>query len=325
MTDLLWHIPDKPDNISIGRKRIATGLSERGFNVTLMPADPRNAVDQLRDSYDVVMTTTAAGGVFGPLATVQRTPYIVDYVDPITQMRKSSNYRKAKFAELLQASAFRAADGICYVYDEERNRVKSYGKPLLQTRLGVDYHRFDDPSPRAVEAADRILQQHRVTDDYAIYIGGLEDIYHVPVMLDAAKLGGYEFVIAGTGSHRAEVEQAATAFDNIHYLDVVDHEWIPGLLDRAAAGVCLVDDPHTVKVLEYAAADVPVVQARGRAEAELPSGDVQWTDADAEAVRAAVEGAMDRGGAGHGMRRYANEHQWRHVVDDYTTMIDQVV
>jgi len=49
MTDqrVLWLTPDKPDNISVGRQRIADHLETRGFDVTLRGTTPRTVLRSL--------------------------------------------------------------------------------------------------------------------------------------------------------------------------------------------------------------------------------------------------------------------------------------
>jgi len=157
-------------------------------------------------------------------------------------------------------------------------------------------------------------------DEFAVYIGGLEPLYNIKTMVQAAKRG-FNLVIAGIGSEKERVRQAAEKNANIQHLRCVDHDIVPGLLDLADCGICLVDDPHTVKTLEYGAAGLPFVHAKGRAEGHVPSQGVEFVTIDPDQIADAVERAplqdTDR------LKRWAADHDFETVVDDYEEMIKQ--
>jgi len=321
--DVLWVVPDKPDNISTGRQRIAAGLRDRGHAVQLV-ADRRDAITAARQGFDAVLSTTPFGGLVGPLAKRNGSKYVVDYVDPITQLFASSGYVNATAGYGLQHAAFRAADGILYVYDEERHRVENRGVPVRKTTLGVDYSRFADPAGTVEDRAAAVLDSAGVEGDFAVYIGGLEPIYNIEAMLSAFEHTDAPLVIAGTGSKRAAVEAAARTHENITSLGLIDHEIVPGVLSKASAGLCLVDDPHTVKVLEYGAAGVPVVQLQGRARAELPRDSVHWCNTDPADIAHAVDDALAARPSAE-LDGYARQHDYQQVITDYENMIREVL
>lgn len=332
MTRVLWLVPNKPDNISTGRQRIAQGLRNRGHTVTLRQDRKTHAKTQSRLDFDVLMASSAAGGLFGPPARLfQRTPFIMDHVDPIRQMYVTANRRNAWLAHALQFVGFRVADGIFYVYDEERPRFDGLSARVEQTTLGVDYDRFaDTPSAFSLAAVEAQLDAAGIEPGFATYIGGLEPIYHVPELLHAAARGGWPLVLAGTGHYDDKARRYADAHTNIAHLGVLDHAHIPALLHYAGAGVCLVDDPHTVKVLEYAAAGLPVVHVAGRAMRTLPTGAVHWVAQDRDGVpipgeiTRAVRAAFDDGDGFAALREHAEAHDYAGVVAQYDRMVREV-
>lgn len=322
MTRILWLMPDKPDNISTGRNRIADGLESRGHEVTRRTNRVRHGITQLTDWHDVIIASSAAGGFAAPPAKLQRIPFVMDHVDPISQMYRTSDYRTAKMVEVLQDVAFRLADGILYVYDEERERVDGRNARVTRTTLGVDYDRFSNPA--IPDGGVNEVVSSSLEPGFCVYIGGLEPIYNVELMVNAAITHDIPLVVAGVGSKQHIVAGAARCHEKIHYLGIVEHEHIPVLLSQAGAGVCLVDDPHTVKTLEYAAAGLPIVQISGRAKAHLPDSGVYYPRQDVDVVGMAMEWAMDDD-ATPDLRRYAHTHDYKQVIDDYDRMIKAVV
>lgn len=321
MARILWLMPDKPENISTGRNRIADGLERRGHDVTRRTNRVRHGITQLTDWHDVIIASSAAGGFAAPPAKLQRIPMVMDHVDPISQMYRTADYRTAKMAKLLQEVGFRLADGILYVYDEERERVAGRAPHVRQTNLGVDYQRFANP-PIPDGGAGEVVSAD-VNPGFCVYIGGLEPIYNVELMVNAAIRFDIPLVVAGVGSQQHIVEGAARCHDNIHYLGIVEHEHIPAVLSMAGAGVCLVDDPHTVKTLEYAAAGLPIVQIAGRAKAHLPTDGVYYPHKDWYSVGVAMRNAMDDTATPE-LRQFAQAHDYQQVIDDYETMIEGV-
>jgi len=319
--EILWLTPDKPANLSIGRNRIAKGLKDKGYTVSCEPRRLAHAKTQLTSEYDVLLGTTSLAGIMGMASVVRRKAFVVDHVDPIRQMYQTAGDNRARIVETLQNLAFGLADGIVYVYDEEAERVRNNGATVRQTTLGVDYERFQSPSPDAVAYIKDALSQAGVSGRFAVYIGGLEEIYNIPELLEAAKVGGFELVIAGQGKYEKEVWKATARYQNIHYLGSIPHETMPALLDQASAGISLVDDPHTVKVLEYAAAGLPVVHIEGRAESALPD-DVHWVSLEPAEIAHSVENAIYAPGT---LDEFAANRRWRDVVADYDEMIQQVL
>lgn len=322
-TTVLWLTPDKPANISVGRQRIADHLSTSGVSVTLRGTTPRTLARSLRDGrrYDVVVGTTRAGAIGGALLKLATgTPLVVDHIDPIRQFENTSSRWLAAVVRQLENAAFRVADHVLYVYAEEEDRVGRFAS-ATKTNLGVEYDRFANPSANAVARAEVDFERYDA-ENVAIYVGGLEPIYHIRELLAAAtKLEEWTLVVLGAGSLAGLVERAATAHDGVVFLGTVDHELVPGYLHAADLGVCLVDDPHTLKVLEYGAAGLPTVQMRGRAE-ERFDGLVEFCDPEPDSIARTIERAPTDDPVE--LRSFAREFDWSEIAETYERVIKTV-
>ena len=322
-SQILWLAPDKPDNLSIGRARIAQGLRDRGYTVTYEPRRLAHVKTQLTADYDVLIGTTSLAGILGMETGLNGRTFIVDHVDPIRQMYRTAGNTKARLVETLQDVAFRLADGILYVYDEESERVYQSDAHVEQTTLGVDYERFQTPTGESRDYIAKRLADYDVSGRFAVYLGGLEAIYNIPELLDSAKQDGYQLVIAGQGKYETECWKASARYDNIHYIGSIAHEHVPALLEKASVGISLVDDPHTVKVLEYGAAELPTVHIEGRAEGVLPDEGIEWTALDPAEIGTSVRVAYNYGDPS-GLEEYAKNRRWSDVVDQYQRVIESV-
>lgn len=321
---VLWLTPDKPANISVGRKRIAEQLRKNGIAVTLRGTTPRTVFDSLRerDRYDVVIGTTRAGAFAGAVLKLLGTPLVIDHVDPIRQFRETHSRLFSLAVRFAENAAFALADHVLYVYEEEHDRVSRYANAASETDLGVDFDRFANPSTEIVEHARKRLAAAGVADEQvAIYVGGLEPIYHIEELLPTMRhLDDWTLVVLGAGSLKGRVERAAREQENIIFLGTVAHEQIPGYLHAADIGICLVNDSHTLKVLEYAAAGLSVVQASGRAEERLGAY-VEFCEAIPRDIARAVRQAGEHG-ASEEFQEYVRRFDYKQVAEQYAQVID---
>lgn len=319
---VLWLTPDKPADISVGRQRIADHLSSDGLDVTIRGTTPKTLWRSLREAgrYDVVVGTTRAGAIAGALLRLATgTPLVVDHVDPIRQFEENNPRWLAEIVRRLENVAFRVADHALYVYAEERARVGRFAS-ATKTDLGVEFDRFETPSAEARSRAESTLEAHDA-ERVAIYVGGLEPIYRVRELLAAATAledEGWTLVVLGTGSLSDLVERAAATRENVVFPGTVPHEDVPGYLHAADVGVCLVDDPHTLKVLEYGAAGLPTVQVRGRAEDRF-DGLVEFCDPTPDGIARAVERAA--GTDPDPLRSFARGFDWAEIAETYKEVI----
>jgi glycosyltransferase involved in cell wall biosynthesis len=326
-TKLLWLKPDKPQNISVGRERVSRVLSRRGFDVTVRGTNRRTVVISLRelDEYDVLVGTTRAGAIAATaLGLIGRLPVIVDHIDPISQLYDTRPRWFAAFVERFENLSFRLADHVLYVYEEEESRVARRSRSYSQTTLGVDYDRFANPTEASLEAANERLASRELNDNIVTYVGGLEPIYNVSTLIDAMDhLSGWSLVIAGAGSLEDEVSGRAANRDDVEFLGTVPHEHVPGYLHRADVGVSLVDDPHTLKVLEYLAASLPVVQVEGRARTRFQDF-VTYCALDPTEVARGIEDASQREVNVHALE-FAEGFSWESVSSHYEEVLRGVI
>lgn len=321
---VLWLTPDKPENISVGRQRIADHLENAGFRVTVRGTTPGTVLQSLRErkEYDAVVGTTRAGAFAGGLLKLfSRRPLVVDHVDPIRQFEETHPQWLATLVRLCENVAFSFADHVLFVYGEERERVARYADSFSETDLGVEVERFRDPDSEFVSAATERLDDRGVDGNVAVYVGGLEPIYHIEELLTAmSHLPTWSLVVIGDGGLRETVETAAAEHENIHYLGLVPHEHVPGYLHAADAGVSLVDDPHTLKVLEYGIAGLSVVQAAGRAE-ERFGDQVEYCEPNPESIAETIDNAVSN----TDIQSFVAEYDWERIADDYRKVLISII
>lgn len=318
---ILWLTPNKPDNISVGRQRIATHIEDSGHTVVLRGTTWSTVAHTLRDGgyFDVIIGTTRAGAIAGAVAAqIYSVPLLVDHVDPIRQFRQTDRRTTATIIKHLENVAFRVADHVVYVYSEEAPRVEKYATTSTQTTLGVDYERFYNPSSEAVSPARERIGNS--TNQIVVYIGGLEPMYSIGPMLESIDyLDGFRLIVIGTGTLESQVEEAAENSDSIQFIGTVPHEHIPGYLHHSDVGLSLVDDPHTLKVLEYGAAGLPVVQLKGRTESRF-GGLLEYTTANPANIASAIKRATVSD-SGPALQKYVRQFDWANVAKVYVDLI----
>ena len=320
---ILWLTPDKPDSISVGRRRIADHLETAGFNVDLRGTTSRTVARSLCDGkkYDVIIGTTRLGAIAGTVVSrVHNVPFIVDHVDPIRQLRATESEIVVRIVCRLEHLAFRLAAHVLYIYPEEESRIADRATASSKTELGVEYDRFADPDPAVVKRAREQLNE--VDKKLVVYVGGLEPMYEIKSLLAAAEqFEDCMLLVIGAGSLEPIVERAAADSNNIRFLGQIPHEEVPGYLHCADVGVSLVDDPHTLKVLEYGAAGLNVVQLAGRAESRY-GGLVEYCSAEPSAISDTIERASNN--KKEGLHRYVERFDWDVVAQDYQRAIESV-
>lgn len=325
MIRILWLTPNKPNNISVGRQRIVAHLGAKGFDVTIRAARFGSLSDLLIDSreYNVVIGTTRAGAIIGAgLTTVTGVPLVVDHVDPIRQFEETTTCLVAPVVRHLEHMAFRQSAHTLYVYPEEESRVRRFAPAATETDLGVDFERFTDPNDQILKTAKNRLNKLDLHDNIAIYVGGLEPIYHIEELVSSVNhLEDWSLVFLGSGSLEGTIKEAAANTRDVVFLGTVPHEEVPGYLHAVDVGISLVDDPHTLKVLEYGAARLPTVQLSGRAEGKLRTS-VTYCDADPSSIADAVQQAA--GSRVDELHELSKRYSWAAIARQYATIIDSV-
>ncbi|MBX0294013.1 glycosyltransferase [Haloarcula nitratireducens] len=324
MIRVLWLTPKKPANISVGRQRIASHLESNGFEIEMRAGRPTVLYESLSSQrHDIIIGTTRAGAIFGcALSILTGSPLVVDHVDPIQQLAETDWWPIAKVVERMENLAFRRSEHTLYVYSEEKERISQRAPAFSQTNLGVEYERFAHPDSSIVEVAQSQLAEKQLEENVAIYIGGLEPIYHIRKLVESVSyLNNWSLVILGSGSLEDFVITAAENEPKIVYLGTVPHDHVPGYLQVADVGVSLVNDPHTLKVLEYGAARLPTVQLSGQARQKF-EGMVEFCENDTKSIAHAIQRAV-----ASDIKRIdefqalAAEYSWEQIASDYAKVL----
>ena len=324
---ILWLAQNRPDDISVGRRLLASHLREAGIVVTQRTATPGNVLHSLTalGRYDAIIGTTRAGAMAGlALAILGRIPLVVDQIDPFEDFEVQVPWAVAKVVLMIENLAIRYADHVLYVYDSELSRIQRYTNNYSQTDFGVEYDQFADPDPVTLSrATDRLPDD--VRKNVLLYVGGLNPIYHIEKMLQTMDyLENWTLIVLGTGTLEDRVRQAATDRDDIVFLGTVPHEKMPGFYHVADVGLCLVDDARTLKVLEYSAASLPVVHLDGTARERF--GDAfEYCNADPRDISEAVRRAASSDTSDATRDEIAQTYSWAAISEDYIAALDTVL
>lgn len=322
---ILWYRPDKPDNVSVGRNRIATVLRQRGHRVDVHNATHSDFRSVLCERPDVVVGTTRLGAFVGAWKRlIHGTPLVIDHIDPIDQLGREHNHVVIAGVAVGEALTFRLADHVIVVYERELPRVRRYADAVTRTRLGVDFDRFADPDEEVLgRAANRLNGVVNPDAKLVTYVGGLEPEYNLKAAVEAMDyLDGWQLLVLGDGSDRDLIEQAAAKREDVVYLGTVPHEEMPGILAAADVGICLLDDPNTLKLLEYAAAGLPAVNLDGTARERF--GDlVEYCSLEpADVARAVRDAAADA--PVEAFRSFAANYGWNTIATEYERVFQSV-
>jgi glycosyltransferase involved in cell wall biosynthesis len=326
--NVLWLTPNKPENISVGRQRIASHLGADGFDIDLRPGGFSVILEHLRGdhSFDVVVGTTRAGAIAGMVVSaLTDRPLVVDHVDPIRQFEETNPLPVARMVRYLECFAFRFSSHTLYVYPEEEKRVRRFASEATETALGVDYELFADPGQEVLETARGELSKYDLHQNLAIYVGGLEPIYHIRDLVESISyLENWSLLVLGSGTQSEYVTSNADG-STVVFLGTVPHDEVPGYLHAADVGVSLVDDPNTLKVLEYGATRLPTVQLAGRAEERL-AGMAEFCEPNPKSIAAGIKRANHTDKTMlDGLQNLAAEHSWKRIAGDYADVLRSVV
>ncbi|WP_231183004.1 glycosyltransferase [Haladaptatus sp. DYF46] len=250
-------------------------------------------------------------------------PLVVDNIDPIRQFEEQSPLL-APPVRVLENRALRVADHVLYVYPEEEDRIGKYASSYSQTDFGVEYDMFANPDPDSIQRASSRFDSLDLNDNVAIYVGGLDPIYHIEEMIKSMEyLDDWSLVIIGTGSLNEFTRTAAEQMENVEFLGTVPHEDVPGYLHLSDVGLCLVDDARTLKVLEYMAAGLPVVQLDGEARERFDSF-LNFCTRDSEAISLAIKDSREINAHGQ-LKDIAARYRWENIAEDYVHAIEIII
>jgi glycosyltransferase involved in cell wall biosynthesis len=324
--NILWLAQNRPDNISIGRQILADYLRQRGYNVTITSTTPKavaTATTRLHN-YDLIIGTTRAGAIAGMvLKQLGNLPLVVDNIDPMRQFEEQSPLL-APPVRVFENRALRIADHVLYVYPEEEDRIKSHASSYSHTDFGVEYDMFANPDPASIQRASSRFEALDLNENVAIYVGGLDPIYHIEEMVESMKyLDDWNLVIIGTGTLTEFTRDSAERMGNVEFLGTVPHEDVPGYLHLADVGLCLVDDARTLKVLEYMAAGLPVVQLDGEAR-ERFGNVVEFSSTESDEIAASIRRSQELANEDE-LREFTKEFSWASIAEDYADALYRIL
>jgi glycosyltransferase involved in cell wall biosynthesis len=323
---VLWLRPTKPDNISVGRERVAEHLREMECSVDILDASGLDAIRAslvaARGNHDIIVGTVRMGLYVGTiLSWLTDRPIIADVTDPIEQIDHlpSPVYR---FLFEFEHFALKTADEVMFVYHSSYTAAKRRGIDGEKIENGVNYEQFDDPDPAVIETAAAELDEAGLDDrPIVVYIGGLTPVYHIGSILEAAlRLDAVQFLFIGDGDLSETVAEAATTAENVYYLGTYNHELIPGFVAVTDIGLCLVDAEQPLKVLEYGAAGLPVIAIPGELQKRFSDDELLFADPDEELVNVITDLVDDPELANHygtNLRRRAASNNWTQVATQY--------
>lgn len=329
---VLWLRPTKPENISVGRERIAEYLREWGYVVDIQDASQFDAIRAMaagiRGDYDVVVGTVRMGLYVGwLLSTVTRKPFVADVTDPIEQI----NHLPSPLYRLLfeiEHVALHSAEEAMFVYNSSYSQAKRRGIDGEKVENAVNYEEFNDPDPSVVETATAELAEAGVDDrPIVVYIGGLTPVYHIESILDAAHaLDTVQFLFVGDGELDERVDAVADTTENVFYLGTYEHRVIPGFLAAADVGLCLVDAEQPLKVLEYGAAGLPTIAIPGELQERFSDNELLFVDPDdglVDAIDTLIQNPDLARRYGAILNRRAASTKWSCVATKYRQAIDR--
>jgi glycosyltransferase involved in cell wall biosynthesis len=323
---ILWLRPDKPDDVSVGRHRIAEVLRDSGHDVEVQNAKLKTFRTVLATDPDIIVGTTRLGAFVGCWKKLlDGTPLVVDHIDPIMQLSRSHGRMYTWLVKKAETAAFRLADHVLVVYEDELDRVRIHNDAVTKTTLGVDYDRFAYPSSEALDYARELIgAEGKANCRTLVYVGGLEPVYNLQAAIDAMSfLDGWQFIILGDGSQRNSIEAASMNNDRIIYPGTVPHEYVPGFLHESDVGICLADDKNTLKILEYGAAGLPAVNVKGEAE-DRYDGIVTFCSLDPADVAHAIKESYGQGPSEE-LQTFTKQFRWDAIASVYETTLASIV
>lgn len=329
---VLWLRPSKPDNISVGRERIAEALSARGISVVLQDSTGTDALSATRTAlsgdFDVIVGTVRMGLYLGYLLSrIQRKPLLADVTDPIAQI---SDLPNAFFRLLVwyEWHILSRAEACTFAYSSSYAEAGRRNIDGIKVENGVDYDRFHDPDSVAVSDSKQILEDVGVPleRNTAIYVGGFTEVYNIDVILEtAASLDDWNFVFIGDGAKRPDIERMAADEPNVFYPGSFEYHLIPGFLKHADIGLCLVDAEQPLKILEYGAAGLPVVAANGELRNRFNDDEILFIDPSSSQLAEALQSVSRNDSVAEEysakLRERAKDCRWEDIADKYESIL----
>lgn len=329
---VLWLRPRTGENVSTRRSRIAEHLENRSVAVNfrnISLSDPIDGIISiLRRDYDVLIANVRFPLYISfLLSTTIRRPFIADVSDPLSQMSNLPGLlywglHRYEWFILRHADAAMFAESESYEYSKDRE-INSF-----LVKNSVNYKMFSSPDRHKIRFAYDELINHGVDPNspVVVYPGRFVSAYHIEEIISVSDiLDEWEFVFLGEDAKQNLVEQAADTKPNVYYLGSYPHEQIPGFLQHADVGLCLVDAERPLKILEYGAAMLPVLGVPGALEKEFSEEQMWFVDPTPKQIASKLEeirnSRRETKKRCENMRQIATDNSWEAVADKYYDVI----
>ena len=332
---VLWVRPATGENVSTRRERIAEHLQQNSVSVTFRTLNISNLLSGMPDillfNYDVIIANVRLPLYLSfPLTRINRKPIIADVSDPISQISDLPAilfWALKKYEWMVLAKS----DHVIFAESESHERAQNRGINSSLVKNSVNFEMFANPSENLKEFARSELLNAGVdlNRPIAIYTGAFLQIYHIQEMIRAASsLTNWQFVFVGERGQEGLVESASSEQENVFYLGSYSHERMPGFLNYADVGMCLVDAERPLKILEYGAANLAVLGMPGKLNKEFSDGKIWIVDPTADYISQGLERILENPREAKrrssNLREYARSNSWSTAADTYFEAIRKV-
>lgn len=329
---VLWLQPSTGQNVSIRRDRIIEHLEKEGVEVTLQNTSGSDAMtavlEALRGDYDIIVGNVRIGLYVGHLLSIfLNKPFIGDVSDPISQISNLPNplyeilYRYEWWI-LTQADMAMFAESGSYKTAQDR------GIDCILAKNAVNYELFSEQSPDIIDFARQELKAVGVdlNSPIAIYPGRFSSAYHITEILTAAEVAeNWEFIFIGESAQQEAVKQASESKSNVYYPGSYAHDRVPGFLQHADVGLCLVDVERPLKILEYGASMLPVLGIPGNLQKEFSEDQIWFVEPTPKEIVSGLERIRSNPDEANRrcdrLRETARKNSWGVVANRYLRII----
>ncbi len=329
----MW-IKPKKGNVSIGRILLAKELSKFGYDIEVREIKAKNFVFDilriLKGNYDAIVGVVRVGAYAGFIVgKLKRIPIIIDVTDPLYQINLPRVIYR--LLELIERFILKKSNAVIFVTKNYMKEMIAEGVSGIKVDNGVFFKKFNSPDPNIISETMKIMKQNAIDFDRinVLYVGSLKKSYNINLILDAAKrLRRYNFVLVGDGELKQYVKDVAERNDNVFYLGLFDHRYMPGFISHADICLCLVNADQPLKLLEYGAASKPVIAIHGELEDRFTKREVYFINPTVKdlciAISKLVEDVKLRKKYGLRLRKRAERLEWSKIAIKYNEVIESV-
>ncbi|WP_435099445.1 glycosyltransferase [Halorubrum sp. N11] len=338
MSDIsvLWLQPSTGENISVRRERIAEKLRQRGLIVDIKDASGPDTISAIGHAicggYDIIAGNVRIGLYIGyPLARLLKKPFLADVSDPIEQI----DYFPTILYELFRKYEWyilEHSEIVVFTEQESYQIARDRNIDATLAKNSVNYDLFSNPTDKTIQFARNELKKEGINPEspIAIYPGRFSSAYHIKEILNSADIvSNWNFVFLGEGPEKEVIDRASREKHNVFQMGPYTYENIPGFLQYADVGLCLVNVERPLKILEYGAATVPVLGKPGKLKKEFSEEQIWYVNPTPECIASGLEEIRDSPKEANKRSKNLNEtalkNSWESIADQYYELISQVI